>query len=77
MSLAFVLFFTSPSYLSLSSVPVSCFTTDSIYEVSSPQVDRDNREVFEGHVLTGLGQVRSLCREDILMYREYIKNRYM
>uniref|UniRef100_A0A8C7ILK9 FIG4 phosphoinositide 5-phosphatase n=1 Tax=Oncorhynchus kisutch TaxID=8019 RepID=A0A8C7ILK9_ONCKI len=63
--------------LSLSSVPVSCFTTDSIYEVSSPQVDRDNREVFEGHVLTGLGQVRSLCREDILMYREYIKNRYM
>uniref|UniRef100_A0A8C8M0F0 SAC domain-containing protein n=1 Tax=Oncorhynchus tshawytscha TaxID=74940 RepID=A0A8C8M0F0_ONCTS len=76
-SFAFVLFFTSPSYFSLSSVPVSCFTTDSIYEVSSPQVDRDNREVFEGHVLTGLGQVRSLCREDILMYREYIKNRYM
>ncbi|XP_035613612.1 polyphosphoinositide phosphatase [Oncorhynchus keta] len=70
---------TEPSVLenAINVVPVSCFTTDSIYEVSSPQVDRDNREVFEGHVLTGLGQVRSLCREDILMYREYIKNRYM
>uniref|UniRef100_A0A3P9A8V0 SAC domain-containing protein n=1 Tax=Esox lucius TaxID=8010 RepID=A0A3P9A8V0_ESOLU len=58
-------------------VPVSCFAVDSIYEVSPPRVDKESREVFEGHVLTGLGQVRALCREDTLMYREYIKNRYM
>uniref|UniRef100_A0A3P8YJY7 SAC domain-containing protein n=1 Tax=Esox lucius TaxID=8010 RepID=A0A3P8YJY7_ESOLU len=65
------------SPLSLLRVPVSCFAVDSIYEVSPPRVDKESREVFEGHVLTGLGQVRALCREDTLMYREYIKNRYM
>uniref|UniRef100_A0A667ZKW4 FIG4 phosphoinositide 5-phosphatase n=1 Tax=Myripristis murdjan TaxID=586833 RepID=A0A667ZKW4_9TELE len=57
--------------------PVSCFQEDSIYAVSPPQVDRDSRDVFESHVLTGQGQVRALCREDMLTYREYIKNRYM
>ncbi|CAL8318131.1 unnamed protein product [Merluccius merluccius] len=57
--------------------PVSHFQEDSVYATSPPQVDRDSREVFEGHVMTGLGQVRALCREDVLMYREYIKNRYM
>ncbi|XP_019911837.2 polyphosphoinositide phosphatase isoform X2 [Esox lucius] len=70
---------TEPSALenAINVVPVSCFAVDSIYEVSPPRVDKESREVFEGHVLTGLGQVRALCREDTLMYREYIKNRYM
>nr|XP_019953054.1 PREDICTED: polyphosphoinositide phosphatase [Paralichthys olivaceus] len=57
--------------------PVSCFAEDSIYGVSPPRVDRDSRDVFESHVLTSQGQVRALCRDDMLMYREYVKNRYM
>uniref|UniRef100_A0A8D0ASJ9 FIG4 phosphoinositide 5-phosphatase n=1 Tax=Sander lucioperca TaxID=283035 RepID=A0A8D0ASJ9_SANLU len=57
--------------------PVSCFPEDSIYGVSPPQVDRESREEFESHVMTGQGQVRVLCRDDMLMYREYVKNRYM
>ncbi|XP_059898083.1 polyphosphoinositide phosphatase isoform X1 [Gadus macrocephalus] len=57
--------------------PVSLFQVDSVYATAPPKVDPDSREVFEGHVMTGQGQVRSLCREDVLMYREYIKNRYM
>lgn len=57
--------------------PVSCFPDDSVYAVSLPQVDRDSRDEFESHVLTGQGQVRVLCRDDMLMYREYVKNRYM
>ncbi|XP_078799107.1 polyphosphoinositide phosphatase isoform X3 [Oryzias latipes] len=57
--------------------PVSQFPEDSIYGVCPPQVDRDSREVFESHVMTGRGHVRVLCREDMLMYREYVKNRYM
>ncbi|XP_051511526.1 polyphosphoinositide phosphatase [Myxocyprinus asiaticus] len=61
----------------LSLVPVSSFPSDSIYEVSAPEVNVQSREVFESHVQTGQGWVRSLCQEDVLMYREYIKNRYM
>ncbi|KAJ8355681.1 hypothetical protein SKAU_G00184750 [Synaphobranchus kaupii] len=57
--------------------PVSYFPEDSIYEVQPPKVDKTNRELFESHVQTGQGQVRTLCREDMLVYREYIKNRYM
>uniref|UniRef100_A0A671MWB7 SAC domain-containing protein n=1 Tax=Sinocyclocheilus anshuiensis TaxID=1608454 RepID=A0A671MWB7_9TELE len=57
--------------------PVSLFPSDSIYEVSAPEVDIQSREVFECHVQTGRGWVRTLCQEDVLMYREYIKNRYM
>ncbi|XP_056150292.1 polyphosphoinositide phosphatase isoform X1 [Lampris incognitus] len=57
--------------------PVSSFQEDSIYAVCPPQVDRGSREVFESHVMTGQGLMRALCREDMLMYREYIKNRYM
>uniref|UniRef100_A0A673MGC5 SAC domain-containing protein n=1 Tax=Sinocyclocheilus rhinocerous TaxID=307959 RepID=A0A673MGC5_9TELE len=59
------------------SAPVSLFPSDSIYEVSAPEVDIQSREVFECHVQTGRGWVRTLCQEDVLMYREYIKNRYM
>ncbi|KAG7460867.1 hypothetical protein MATL_G00203470 [Megalops atlanticus] len=57
--------------------PVSYFTEDSIYEVQLPKVDKTSRELFESHIQTGQGLVRTLCREDVLMYREYIKNRYM
>uniref|UniRef100_A0AAQ6IVR0 SAC domain-containing protein n=1 Tax=Anabas testudineus TaxID=64144 RepID=A0AAQ6IVR0_ANATE len=57
--------------------PVSCFPEDSIYGVAPPQVNRDSRDVFESHVMAGQGQVRALCRDDTLMYREYVKNRYM
>uniref|UniRef100_A0A3Q4BLD8 SAC domain-containing protein n=1 Tax=Mola mola TaxID=94237 RepID=A0A3Q4BLD8_MOLML len=57
--------------------PVSCFSEDSVYAVSPPQADRDNHDEFESHVMMGQGQVRALCRDDMLMYRQYIKNRYM
>uniref|UniRef100_A0A671X719 FIG4 phosphoinositide 5-phosphatase n=1 Tax=Sparus aurata TaxID=8175 RepID=A0A671X719_SPAAU len=57
--------------------PVSSFPEDSVYAVSLPQVDRDSRDEFESHVMMGQGQVRLLCRDDMLMYREYVKNRYM
>ncbi|XP_072317809.1 polyphosphoinositide phosphatase-like [Eucyclogobius newberryi] len=56
---------------------VSRFPDDSVFEVLAPAVDADSRDVFERHVLTGQGQLRALCREDMLMYREYVKNRYM
>ncbi|XP_018585855.1 polyphosphoinositide phosphatase isoform X1 [Scleropages formosus] len=57
--------------------PVSYFSQDSIYEVQPPRVDRASQEVFECHIQTGLGLGRALHREDLLTYREYIKNRYM
>uniref|UniRef100_A0A672H8R6 SAC domain-containing protein n=1 Tax=Salarias fasciatus TaxID=181472 RepID=A0A672H8R6_SALFA len=57
--------------------PVSRFPEDSAYAVAPPRVDADGRGVFESHVLTGRGQGRVLCRDDMLMYREYVKNRYM
>uniref|UniRef100_A0A3B4A220 SAC domain-containing protein n=1 Tax=Periophthalmus magnuspinnatus TaxID=409849 RepID=A0A3B4A220_9GOBI len=56
---------------------VSRFPEDSVFEVLAPQVDTDSQDVFECHVLTGQGQLRALCREDVLMYREYVKNRFM
>uniref|UniRef100_A0A3B5QTZ8 FIG4 phosphoinositide 5-phosphatase n=1 Tax=Xiphophorus maculatus TaxID=8083 RepID=A0A3B5QTZ8_XIPMA len=65
------------SYMSTFREPMSHFKDDSIYAVSLPQVDRGSHEMFASHVMTGHGQVRALCREDILMYREYVKNRYM
>ncbi|XP_059354096.1 polyphosphoinositide phosphatase isoform X1 [Carassius carassius] len=61
----------------LSLAPVSLFPSDSIYEVSAPEVDVQSCAVFECHVQTGRGWVRTLCHDDVLMYREYIKNRYM
>lgn len=64
-------------FFSIFRLPVSCFSEDSVYAVSPPQVVRDSRDEFESHVMTGQGQVRALCRDDILMYREYVKNRYM
>ncbi|XP_050993954.1 polyphosphoinositide phosphatase isoform X1 [Labeo rohita] len=61
----------------ISLAPVSLFPSDSIYEVLAPEVDVQSREVFQCHVQTGRGWVRTLCQEDVLMYREYIRNRYM
>ncbi|XP_056096485.1 polyphosphoinositide phosphatase [Rhinichthys klamathensis goyatoka] len=66
---------TSDSVFSL--VPVSVFPVDSVLEVSVPEVDVQSRSVFECHVQTGRGWVRTLSHEDLLMYREYIRNRYM
>ncbi|XP_041950310.1 LOW QUALITY PROTEIN: polyphosphoinositide phosphatase [Alosa sapidissima] len=57
--------------------PVSYFSSDSIYEVCVPRVCAESQELFEAHVHASRGSIRSLCREDMLMYREYIKNRYM
>ncbi|XP_066557315.1 polyphosphoinositide phosphatase isoform X2 [Amia ocellicauda] len=57
--------------------PVSYFTEDSIYEVQPPRVHKTTREIFESHIQTGAGLVQTLCREDVLMYREYVKNRCM
>uniref|UniRef100_A0A3B3SS35 FIG4 phosphoinositide 5-phosphatase n=1 Tax=Paramormyrops kingsleyae TaxID=1676925 RepID=A0A3B3SS35_9TELE len=57
--------------------PVSHFSQDSIYAVQPPSVDKASREVFERHIQTGRGLVGALHRGDVLMYREYIKNRYM
>ncbi|XP_067274432.1 polyphosphoinositide phosphatase [Pseudorasbora parva] len=58
-------------------VPVSVFPSDSVYEVSAPEVDIQSRSLFQSHVQTGRGWVRTLSQEDVLMYREYIRNRYM
>lgn len=67
-----------PLFLHLSSRdPVSSFSGDSVYAVSPPQVDRDTCAQLESHVMAGRGQVRALCRDDVLMYREYVRNRYM
>lgn len=57
--------------------PVSHFSQDSIYAAQPPSVDKASREVFERHIQTGQGLVGTLHRGDVLMYREYIKNRYM
>uniref|UniRef100_W5NKP2 FIG4 phosphoinositide 5-phosphatase n=1 Tax=Lepisosteus oculatus TaxID=7918 RepID=W5NKP2_LEPOC len=57
--------------------PVSFFSQDSLYEVQLPKVDKESREIFENHIRVGRGLIQTLCREDVLMYREYIKNRYM
>lgn len=57
--------------------PVSCFTEDSVYAITPPQVDEESFKEFQMHVATGEGQVRQLHRDDMLMYREYVRNRYM
>uniref|UniRef100_A0AAR2KEV6 SAC domain-containing protein n=1 Tax=Pygocentrus nattereri TaxID=42514 RepID=A0AAR2KEV6_PYGNA len=58
-------------------VPVSSFDGDSIYEMLPPRVDLESRNLFENHIHAGQGLIRPLCREDLLLYREYLKNRYM
>uniref|UniRef100_A0AAR2K835 SAC domain-containing protein n=1 Tax=Pygocentrus nattereri TaxID=42514 RepID=A0AAR2K835_PYGNA len=61
----------------ISLVPVSSFDGDSIYEMLPPRVDLESRNLFENHIHAGQGLIRPLCREDLLLYREYLKNRYM
>ncbi|KAL7872285.1 hypothetical protein SRHO_G00072680 [Serrasalmus rhombeus] len=61
----------------ISLVPVSSFDGDSIYEMMPPRVDLESRNLFENHIHAGQGLIRPLCREDLLLYREYLKNRYM
>lgn len=57
--------------------PVSCFTEDSVYAIAPLQVDEESCKEFQIHVTTGEGLVRQLHRDDMLMYREYVRNRYM
>ncbi|XP_076844224.1 polyphosphoinositide phosphatase isoform X2 [Brachyhypopomus gauderio] len=58
-------------------VPVSSFSVDSVYGVVPPLVDVDSRYIFECHIEAGQGLIRSPRREDLLVYREYVRNRYM
>lgn len=58
-------------------VPVTLFSDDSIYEVSAPQVDLETQNIFRAHIHAGKGLIKTMCREDIVIYREYVKNRYM
>lgn len=57
--------------------PVSLFSGDSIYEMAAPQVDSETQNIFHTHVHTGQGLIKTMCREDIVIYRKYVKNRYM
>ncbi|KAK3506684.1 hypothetical protein QTP70_014677, partial [Hemibagrus guttatus] len=57
--------------------PVSLFGGDSIYEVSAPRVDLETQNIFRAHIQAGLGGIKTMCREDIVIYREYVRNRYM
>ncbi|XP_077409573.1 polyphosphoinositide phosphatase isoform X2 [Vanacampus margaritifer] len=57
--------------------PVSRFPEDSVYAAAAPQVDGVSRHVFESHVMAGRGQVPPLARHDLLIYRDYVKNRFM
>uniref|UniRef100_UPI00398E66EA polyphosphoinositide phosphatase n=1 Tax=Pristiophorus japonicus TaxID=55135 RepID=UPI00398E66EA len=57
--------------------PVSSFLQDSIYEMHLADLDRKSAEIFDSHIQTGKGMIQPMCKDDILVYREYIKNRYM
>ncbi|XP_077367072.1 polyphosphoinositide phosphatase isoform X2 [Festucalex cinctus] len=57
--------------------PVSRFPEDSVYASAPPQVDGDSRDLFESHVMAARGQVPPLTRRDLLIYRDYVKNRFM
>uniref|UniRef100_A0A8C4TJY2 FIG4 phosphoinositide 5-phosphatase n=1 Tax=Erpetoichthys calabaricus TaxID=27687 RepID=A0A8C4TJY2_ERPCA len=56
---------------------ISDFSDDSIYAVQPPAVSRKSTEIFENHIQAGKSLIQSLCKKDVLIYREYIKNRYM
>ncbi|XP_039603847.1 polyphosphoinositide phosphatase isoform X1 [Polypterus senegalus] len=56
---------------------ISDFSDDSIYAVQPPAVSRKSTEIFENHIQAGKSLVQSLCKKDVFIYREYIKNRYM
>ncbi|XP_068087388.1 polyphosphoinositide phosphatase [Hyperolius riggenbachi] len=56
---------------------ISSFSQDNIYEVTPPKVDRKSMDIFHAHIQAGRGIMQPLEKEDILTYREYIRNRYM
>ncbi|KAM9005057.1 polyphosphoinositide phosphatase isoform X2 [Sarcophilus harrisii] len=56
---------------------ISSFSQDNIYEVQPPRVDRKSTEIFQAHIQASKGIMQALGKEDISMYREYIRNRYM
>ncbi|KAF7254003.1 Polyphosphoinositide phosphatase [Varanus komodoensis] len=56
---------------------ISAFSQDNIYEVQPPKVDRKSIEIFHAHIQAGKGIMQLLGKDDILLYREYIRNRYM
>nr|XP_033791998.1 polyphosphoinositide phosphatase [Geotrypetes seraphini]XP_033791999.1 polyphosphoinositide phosphatase [Geotrypetes seraphini] len=56
---------------------ISSFSQDNVYEMQPPKVDRKSIEIFAAHVLASRGIMQPLGKEDILIYREYIRNRYM
>ncbi|XP_028647144.2 polyphosphoinositide phosphatase [Erpetoichthys calabaricus] len=56
---------------------ISDFSDDSIYAVQPPAVSRKSTEIFENHIQAGKSLIQSLCKKDVFIYREYIKNRYM
>ncbi|RMC13127.1 hypothetical protein DUI87_10658 [Hirundo rustica rustica] len=58
-------------------IPISSFSQDNIYEVQPPRADRKSIEIFHAHIQAGRGNMQPLGRDDFLMYREYIRNRYM
>ncbi|XP_078256020.1 polyphosphoinositide phosphatase isoform X2 [Rhinoraja longicauda] len=57
--------------------PASSFNRDSIYEVHLAGLDAKSAQIFTSHIQTGKGIIQPLCREDVILYREYIKSRYM
>uniref|UniRef100_A0A8C0AST9 FIG4 phosphoinositide 5-phosphatase n=1 Tax=Buteo japonicus TaxID=224669 RepID=A0A8C0AST9_9AVES len=58
-------------------IPISSFSQDNIYEVQPPRSDRKSIEIFHAHIQAGRGNMQPLGKDDFLMYREYIRNRYM
>ncbi|XP_077669057.1 polyphosphoinositide phosphatase isoform X4 [Eretmochelys imbricata] len=58
-------------------IHISSFSQDNIYEVQPPKVDKKSIDIFHAHIQAGRGIMQPLVKEDILMYREYIRNRYM
>nr|XP_008119240.1 PREDICTED: polyphosphoinositide phosphatase isoform X2 [Anolis carolinensis] len=56
---------------------ISAFSQDNIYEVQPPKVDRKSIEIFHAHIQAAKGIMQPLGKDDILLYREYIRNRYM
>lgn len=60
-----------------SRIPISSFSQDNIYEVQPPRVDRKSIEIFHAHIQAGRGNMQPLGKDDFLMYREYIRNRYL
>uniref|UniRef100_A0A8C9LB41 FIG4 phosphoinositide 5-phosphatase n=1 Tax=Pavo cristatus TaxID=9049 RepID=A0A8C9LB41_PAVCR len=58
-------------------IPISSFSQDNIYEVQPPRADRKSIEIFHAHIQAGKGNMQPLGKDDFLMYREYIRNRYL